>query len=117
MVTSIKEKVSINLIAISTHDGISFLKVSDIIYCESSGNYTTFYMSDGEKILSSKLLKDVEEMLHANSFARVHQRFLVNILYIKKYISQDGGELILTNTARIPVSRFKKCEISGLFGL
>jgi two-component system, LytTR family, response regulator len=117
MVASIQKKIRVDLIAISSHEGISFMKICDIIYCESSGNYTTFYMNDGEKILSSKLLKDVEEMLQESSFARVHQRFLINILYVKKYLRQDGGELILTNGARIPVSRFKKCEIGGLFGL
>ncbi len=37
--------------------------LSDIIRCESKGGYTTFYIKDMEKIMSSKNIKEYEPLL------------------------------------------------------
>jgi two-component system, LytTR family, response regulator len=113
----IQESGVINKIAISNQDGVLFLNIDEIVSCESSGNYSTFILNSGEKILTTKLLKDVDEMLKGRNFIRVHQSHLVNIKYIKKYISQDGGELLLTTGTIVPVSRLKKHELLALFNV
>ncbi len=111
----IHENGILNKIAISNQDGVLFIDIDEIVSCESSGNYSTFVLNNGEKILTTKLLKDVDEMLKGRNFVRVHQSYLVNLKYIKKYISQDGGELLLTTGAIVPVSRLKKHELLALF--
>jgi two-component system, LytTR family, response regulator len=111
----IHENGVINKIAISNQEGVIFLNIEEIVCCESSGNYSTFCLNNGEKVLTTKLLKDVDEMLKGRNFIRVHQSYLVNIKYIKKYISQDGGELVLSTGNIIPVSRLRKNELIALF--
>jgi two-component system LytT family response regulator len=44
-------------------------------------------------------------MLPTNSFLRIHQSHLVNINYIKSWLKEDGGVLLLTNGDKVPVSR------------
>lgn len=97
-------------IAISTSEGLEFVAVKDILYCEADKNYCYIHMLDGKKILLSKTLKDVEGALELHNFLRIHQSYLVNIAYIKKYVRGQGGYIILTNGKDLPVSRAKKEE-------
>lgn len=101
-----KEKV-----ALSTFDGIVFINIKEIVYCESQGNYSKIFMQQGKSFTFTKPLKDVEEMLHENLFFRVHHSFLVNLRKVEKYIRTDGGDIKMTNGKVIPVSRQKKEEV------
>lgn len=78
----------------------------DILYCNSEGNYTTFYMMNSEKILISKSMKKVEELVNQNIFLKCHQSYLVNINYIEKYLSD--GYLVIKNNIKIPISSRRK---------
>ncbi len=102
-------------IPIAFQDKISLIKVEDIVYCESKDNYTTFYLLDGTKILSSKTIKYYEEQLQAYDFIRPHQSYVVNKKYIETYNKKEGGGLILINNIEIPVSRQKKDLVLELF--
>ena len=89
-------------IVIKNSDGIHFLMFEELIYCQSDGAYTSFVMSDGRNVLSSKGLKEYEKLLPAHSFIRSHQSYLVNKRFIKK-ITRDHF-IELKNGALIPVS-------------
>jgi two-component system LytT family response regulator len=95
-------------IALSTLEGLLFVNVSDIIYCESSGPYTSFIFKQGGKIVTSKHLKDYEELLNGYEFFRIHKSYLVNLQEIQRYIRGEGGQLIMTNGAALPVSKQRK---------
>jgi two-component system LytT family response regulator len=103
-------------IVLSTYDGLHVRKVSDIIRCESDDYYTRFFFTDKTKIMLSKTLKDVEEMLHGLGFIRTHKSHLINISFIKSFIKTDGGYLLLNNGEKIPVSRRKKESILNAIG-
>lgn len=98
-------------IVLSTSEMIHVIQVDDIIRCESDNYYTYFYFTDGRKLLVSKTLKENEELLNAYNFIRPHKSHLVNIKYIKSYIKQDGGYILMTDGTKIPVSRRKKDKI------
>ncbi len=95
-------------LAIPSSDGLVFIKIIDIIYCEASGNYTTFYLADGKKYLVSRTLKEYEDMLAGNDFFRIHNSYLINLNAIKKYIRGEGGQVIMHNNAVLDVSKRKK---------
>ena len=99
-----------NKISVSTNEGVIFLTIADIIYCEATGSYTQFYLRNNEKLLSSRTLKDFEELLTNHNFFRIHNSFLININEIKRYIKGDGGSVIMSNTNEVLVSRRKKEE-------
>lgn len=110
--TSLQEKK----IVLSEQDSIHILKSSDIIYCSSEGNYTTFYTSASDtKIVISKNMKVFEEMLSPLGFLRVHNSYLVNINKIEKYDKGDGGFLYVSGGIKIPVSQRKKELLMALF--
>lgn len=110
-----KENVLENKIAIPVSDGLEFVEIKNILYCQSQNNYTTFFLKDGEKIFISKTLKDVEQTLEKFLFVRVHQSYLINPSYLKKYIRNDGGYLIMSNGQHIPISASKKSIIGAIF--
>lgn len=82
-----------------------YVKVNEIVRCEASDNYTHFFLENGEKILVSRTLKEYAELLKPHGFQRTHQSHLVNTLYIKSLMKEDGGTLLLQNNTRVPISR------------
>ncbi len=95
-------------IALTSAKETRFIKTKEIIRCESSNNYTTFYIFGGERIMVSKPIFEYEEMLQGYGFIRCHQTHLVNKRFIKSLVKQDGGYLLLEDGTEIPVSRMKK---------
>ncbi|MFC5409669.1 LytR/AlgR family response regulator transcription factor [Larkinella bovis] len=101
-------------IALPTLEGLQIINSEEIYYCESDGGYTRFFLTNGKVILISKTLKEVEEVLEAKGFCRVHHGYLINLRYVQRYIRGDGGEVIMENNKNIPVSRNKKQEFLNL---
>lgn len=90
---------------------IKYVSVDEIIRCEADNSYTLFYLSNGEKILISRSLKEYSEILMPVRFLRTHQSHLVNKLFIKSWIKEDGGMLLLDNGDKTPISRPNKTTV------
>ena len=101
-------------VAIPTSDGLEFIPIKNIVHIESSSNYSKISLTDGKKILVTKLLGDFEEILQPYHFFRVHNSHLINIAHIKKYIRGEGGQVVMQNEDVIDVSRRKKDEFLKL---
>lgn len=102
-------------IALSTAEGLHIVAIWDIVYCQSDGCYTRFFLKDNTTILLSKPIKEATDLLESAGFLRVHHSFLVNMKEVKKYIRGEGGELLLSNNDTIPVSRTKKNTVLEAF--
>lgn len=101
-------------IALRTTKETRFVKTDQIIRCESSNNYTTFYFVNGEKLLVSKPIFDYDDLLEDYGFIRCHQSHLVNKKYIKSWVKENGGYLLLDDNTQVPVSRQKKEKVLKL---
>ncbi|WP_246581416.1 LytR/AlgR family response regulator transcription factor [Echinicola shivajiensis] len=110
-----KENIIKSKIAVPVSDGLEFIKVDDILYGQSQNNYTLLYLSDGTKLLFSKTLKEVEKALKKYFFLRIHQSYLINPNYMKKYLRNDGGSVLMDNGEQLPISQRKKDEVLTLF--
>jgi two-component system LytT family response regulator len=95
-------------LALASTKEIQFVNTGDIIRCESANAYTTFYLADGKSIMVSKPIFEYDELLADYGFIRCHQSHLVNTNFIKSWIKEDSGYLLLSDGSRIPVSRGKK---------
>jgi two-component system LytT family response regulator len=102
-------------ILLKTADTVHLVKVRDIFYCESDQSYTSFFLSDGQKILVSKTLREYEDLLKDFGFFRVHKSFLVNLFAVSKFKKGDGGYLVMENNDRVPVASRKRDELMLLF--
>lgn len=98
----------IQRIALPTMEGLKLVPVDSIISCASEGNYTIFLMKDKSKIVVSRPLKEVEEMLEEHSFLRVHHSYIVNMNEIDRFVKGEGGYLIMSDGSSVDVSRSKK---------
>jgi len=57
--------------------GLIRIELSDILYVESMGNYMQFVLPE-EKILSRLTMHEVEELLPATGFVRIHRSYIVS---------------------------------------
>jgi len=101
-------KKKFETIALPTFEGIRFIKVGEIIRCEADNNYTTFYLSNNEKILVTRTLKEFDEILSSQNFFRVHQSHLINAGFVDRYVKGDGGTVIMSDGSEVEVSRRRK---------
>lgn len=92
-------------IALPQSNEIRYLEINDIIRCEADNTYTFFFLANGEKILTSKPLKEYSDLLKPHSFLRTHQSHLVNPRFVKSWLKEDGGMLLMKNNDKIPVSK------------
>jgi two-component system, LytTR family, response regulator len=98
------------LLHIPTLNGIQFIEKDLIKYVKSDGNYATFYLEDGSKVVFSKNLKCAEDMLQFENFFRLHNSYIVNLNTLAEYKRSDGGCVILKCGKEIPISRRRKDE-------
>ncbi|MCR8559408.1 LytTR family DNA-binding domain-containing protein [Mucilaginibacter sp. BJC16-A38] len=95
-------------IALTTLKETRFVKTSEIIRCESSNNYTSFFLQGDEELLVCKPIYEFEEILKDYGFIRCHQSHLVNKKFVKSWKKEYGDFLLLLNGSEVPVSRNKK---------
>ena len=106
-----------NRIAFPTSDGLKFIYLDQIMRCMASNNYTHIYLTNNEKILISKSLKDIENILPHTNFCRIHNSHLVNLKYIRKFIKGDVNTLVMNDNTELEVSRRKKDELVKILNL
>ena len=95
---------------LSIHDkeGISFINLQDIVYCESDRSYTIVHLANGKRIVSTKTLKEFEKRLSPYSFFRIHSHSLINIHAVSRFLKEGGGQVVMSNGRSIYISRRKK---------
>ena len=99
---------SFTKIVVPTIDGLLFYPVEDIICCIAKGTYTQIDFINNKEMLLASTLKEVEEMLPATIFCRIHNSYLVNINHIKKYYKGKGGYVEMINGQTLEVSTRKR---------
>ncbi|WP_298474707.1 LytTR family DNA-binding domain-containing protein [uncultured Maribacter sp.] len=105
---NIQKKITIN-----TDGKLVFLESDEILYAESDGNYSTLFLTDGNKLVLTKKLKEVNELLPQETFFRIHNSYIINLNKIKEFLKTDGY-VILKSNHKIPVSRQKKSDFLDL---
>lgn len=109
LIHSVKSQ-TFNKVALPTSEGIIFLNIADIIRLEADSNYTRFFTLKKNQIIVSRTLGEYEEMLSESHFFRVHNRHLINLRHIERYIKGDGGSVIMSDNSEVEVARRKKEE-------
>jgi two-component system LytT family response regulator len=95
-------------ISLKTTDQLYVVNLSDIVHIEADGNYTTFYLINGRKVLVSKSMRDFEDSLIEKGFFRIHKSFLINLNQISHFDKKDGGFVIMNNGMEVPVASRKR---------
>ncbi len=103
-------------LALHTMEKVHVVPIADIVRCESSANYTIFYLKDGRQLLVTRTLKEFDLTLSDMKFLRVHQSHLVNATFIREFNKGDGGYLVLTDGTQVPVASRKRASLIQQLG-
>lgn len=107
--------VKLQKIALPSLEGFELVQLESILRCESDSNYTYVYLKTGRKLLVSRTLKEIEEVLEGHSFLRVHHSHVVNLNEIERYVRGEGGYLIMSDQSSVTVSRSRKEALLTVF--
>ncbi len=80
---------------------VSLVKISDIVYLESEGEYVRMHLTNGTCITTLFRLKNMETALPAEHFMRIHRSYIVNLDYIRSYVR---GRVYISETEYLPIS-------------
>jgi two-component system LytT family response regulator len=104
-------------IALPSSDGYSFAPVDSILYCTAEGAYTKVVLKDKMPLLISRTLGDIEEILPAEIFLRIHHSTIVNLNAITHYSRTDGGYVVISTKEKLTVSKARKEALLKHLGL
>jgi two-component system LytT family response regulator len=97
-----EDRVAIRL-ASHTH----IVQFSEIVRIEADGGYCTIFLQCGKKLVVSKTLSRIARCLQ-NTFVRVHQSHIINLLHLKVLDKKDGYTLIMSDESKIALSTRKR---------
>ena len=100
-------------ISLPTQDGINIFKVNEIVRVEAERAYCCLHLDGGQRIIISKALKEVQDLL-TTQFFRSHTSHLINIEKLVKYAKEDGGYALMSDGSKIPIARRRKVEFLEL---
>ena len=94
-----------------------FLKIDDVDWFESEGNYVRIHIK-GEKHLLRETMGGIEEKLDPQLFVRIHRTAIVNLERIEELSPTSHGEyrVVLRGGARLTLSRVYRDRIEPLLG-
>lgn len=98
--------------------GMIFLEIESIILCKAERMYTrVFSMAEGETLVSKPLKFFLDKLEEQPGFYRPHRSFLINLQHVKRYFTQDGGYLEMSNGHIASISKDKREELQRMVSL
>ncbi len=110
-----RQNVHDRKIGVATITGFEFIDLGDIVWCNSEGSYTTFFLVNKTKLISSRNLGSYEDLLCANNFCRIHNASIINLRYVKSYIKGKNGYVVMTNGDKLEISQRRKGDFLDKF--
>ena len=98
--TSEAEPKDKEYISVKADYKVSLVRIADIVYLESEGEYVRMHLADGTAITKLFRLKNMETALPSEQFMRVHRSYIVNLRCIKSYVK---GRIFLSDTEYVPI--------------
>ena len=92
-------------ISVKADHKVSLVKISDIIYLESEGEYVRMHLTNGTNITTLFRLKNMETALPAEHFMRIHRSYIVNLDFIRSYVR---GRVYISETEYLPIGEIYK---------
>lgn len=100
-------------IVIPSRNDIQYIEPNEILFLKADGSYCQFVLKNGKKIMMSKNLKFVEEMISDFHFLqRVHKSYIVNVNEVKSFLRLEN-KLILSNNEQIDAT-LERLEAIGM---
>lgn len=95
-------------LGLPTVNAVQYVDIERISYCEANAGYTVFQLTSKERIMVSKPLSNYETILADVGFFRIHDKYLVNLREVNRYIRGRGGQVELHSGVLLDVAVRKK---------
>ena len=102
-------------ISVYVSSGYRLVHISEIIMIRSMGNYSTFFLYGGERILTSRTLKYWETQCGSEDLVRVHNSYLIHKGKIAA-IQPDQCTIAMQGGLTAQYTRRSKTLLLGLLG-
>lgn len=96
------------IIGLPDEQGVSYVKIKDVIRLEANRNYCNFYLMDGTMMLVSKNIGFFIESVQKYNLVQVHRAHVVNRSHVKRYVRLNGPYLKMCDGSEVPVSKLFK---------
>ena len=110
MLQNINNHINDTKIGISSVGLIEYIRVTDIVRFESEGGYTTVHVVNNKKIVSTRSIKEYDDLLTEHGFFRVHRSHLINLSLIKAFKRSNQNTVTMVDDSEVEVSRLKRNE-------
>jgi two-component system LytT family response regulator len=88
----------------------------ELVLFKADVNYTEIYLENGECMIVSKTLKEIEQRFAKNAeFVRTHKSFIVNIAHVVSFQVNDGMTIKLSNDEIATLSRRRKDDFLHVY--
>lgn len=109
----LKARKSPSRITISHAKGFKIVDESEIVSLEAEGNCTMLRFTNNERYLDTRTLKVYEELLNPLHFYRIHKSHLINLAYLKEFITDGGPAVIMSDGSSFPVARKRLADFTA----
>jgi two-component system LytT family response regulator len=96
--------------AIPTLNGFSFIALRDIIRMEAKGSCTKVCLAGKQEMITTRTIKEYENLLPPVFFCRVHNSHIINLRRIQKYQRGRGGFVIMEDGSNIEIASRRRDE-------
>lgn len=99
-------------IGLNGKNGTTLVELKNIVRFEAAGNYSWVYTKNKNRLLVSRNIGQLEDVVGGCGFFRPHRSHLINLHYLKGVRRQGNGfEVIVDeNAIPIPKSRWKELQ-------
>lgn len=107
--------LGVSRITINHAKGFKIVDPNDFMYLEGEGNYTSIIFVDGSKYVDTKSIGIYEDMLDPQRFFRIHKSHIVNVLFVKEYLSEGGHFVVMKDNTKLTISRLRVPQFLEFF--
>lgn len=107
--------VGVPRITINHSKGFKIVDPNDFMYLEGEGNYTSIIFVDGSKYVDTKSIGVYEDMLERRHFFRIHKSHIVNVLYVKEFLNDEGHFVVMKDNTKLAISRLRAPQFLAFF--
>jgi two-component system LytT family response regulator len=92
-------------LAIPSGNGFQFVAPNEILFLKADGAYCTIVLTNGQKMLVSKKLGAMYDLLEHPRLFRCGRSYVVNLDYVEKLEKSDGGSITMVNGEQITLAK------------
>ncbi|MFD2519776.1 LytR/AlgR family response regulator transcription factor [Emticicia soli] len=81
---------------------------AEVLFMKADVNYTEVFLQDGERLIVSKTLKELEKRFVNYNFFRTHKSYMVNLKYVTGYQIHEGLLVKVQDEHHVSLSRRRK---------